>query len=147
MQTAIVWMIFKYSIAAGLDPYLAISIAKMESTFNHKAVGRVGEIGVFQIRPEFVEETSKQLFDPKTNIKRGIKLLKYAQRRCKYKKNKQFVICYNRGISGGNRIKNPHKVKYYLKLLKTYAQVKKETGKHLQKYNNISRKIAFVGRR
>lgn len=37
----------------GEDPLLLQAIAKVESSFNPKARGKIGEIGLFQIRPEY----------------------------------------------------------------------------------------------
>lgn len=37
----------------GIDPNMALAIATVESNLNPAAIGSLGEVGVFQLRPEF----------------------------------------------------------------------------------------------
>ena len=69
----------------GLEPELAISMAKVESNFNHKAVSPRGAIGVLQVMPQFAckdfEITPEMLFEPDVNIRVGLSYMKaYMER-------------------------------------------------------------------
>ena len=50
-MTAVKELIVKHSLELGLDPALALSIAKKESNFCHNKKSRYGAIGVFQLMP------------------------------------------------------------------------------------------------
>lgn len=113
-------LIFKYSALFGIDPYIAMSIAKVESGFNPQTVGSLGEIGLFQIRPEYVTYTPEQLFDIETNIKTGLEILSRKKKHCPHKGYKEFIICYNVGVEGSKKIKHPKKFPYYKKVMKEY---------------------------
>ena len=82
--------IITYSQKNKVDPFLIAAIIKNESNFNHKAVSKVGAVGLMQIMPETGEwiagkfdETYVEgcLFDPETNIRYGCWYLGYLLRR------------------------------------------------------------------
>lgn len=50
-------LIIAISINMGFDPILALAVAKVESNYNPAQVGKIGEIGLFQLRPEFFSAT------------------------------------------------------------------------------------------
>lgn len=52
-MSAIATMIVTISISMGFDPNVALSVAMTESTLNPNAIGGIGEVGLFQLRPEF----------------------------------------------------------------------------------------------
>lgn len=60
----------------GLAPPLALSMAQVESGFNHQAVSPRGAIGVLQIMPALASERfevdPETLFDPEINIRVGL---------------------------------------------------------------------------
>jgi soluble lytic murein transglycosylase-like protein len=112
----------------GVDPLLALSVAKVESNYNQSAIGLHKEVGIFQIKPSN-EYKPKQLKDLHNNIKIGILMLKQAQKDCKHKDNLTYVVCYNAGIYGGGRIKNPDKFPYVMKVSDEYNRLENENGK------------------
>jgi hypothetical protein len=65
----------------GLSPRLALSMAKVESGYDHKAVSPKGAIGVLQVLPQYVcqeyDITPDMLFDPDVNIRIGLAYMKY----------------------------------------------------------------------
>jgi len=65
----------------GLAPRLALSMAKVESGYDHKAVSSKGAIGVLQLLPQYVcqeyDITPDMLFDPDVNIRIGLAYMKY----------------------------------------------------------------------
>jgi len=56
----------------GVPSSIALAVAQQESGFNPDAVGSVGELGVFQLRPQYFPGAS----DPDTNITTGVSYLK-----------------------------------------------------------------------
>lgn len=109
----------------GINPQIALTVAKIESNFNPNTVGQIGEIGLFQIRPEFVKGFKrKDLFDPHINIMVGLTKIKEAQRACKHLGNNlEFLVCYNAGIKGSKKIKNPSQFPYVKKANKYYNKL------------------------
>ncbi len=124
METLILTMLLQLAPAYGIDPHLAAAVAKTESRFNPKAVGGLGEVGLFQIRPEFSRFPKHKLFDVQTNIIAGLELLREAKLKCAHKLNKTFLVCYNAGLSGGKKIKRPELFPYYKKVYKHYLAYK-----------------------
>lgn len=124
MNSLIVSIIISLAPQYNIDPVVAISVAKVESSLNPNAIGLLKEVGLFQVRPEYSKYTSEQLKDPKTNIKEGLRILSEAKKRCKHQVNKKYIICFNRGIAGGSKVKDPANDKYYLKVFKKMNQIK-----------------------
>ncbi|MDR4307775.1 transglycosylase SLT domain-containing protein [Chelatococcus sambhunathii] len=70
----------------GLPPEIAEAVASVESGFDVRAVGGVGEIGLMQVLPSTARmlgfaEPLPRLFDPETNIKYGVRYLGEAWKR------------------------------------------------------------------
>lgn len=69
----------RYSDMHGLDPILVLSIMRVESQFNHTAVSPTGPIGLLQIAFRWHKDkvsSKSALYDPKTNIHVGAKIIK-----------------------------------------------------------------------
>lgn len=90
----------------GIDPKLALAIARVESGFNPNAVGKLGEVGVFQLMPYNVCS--------KSNVECGIRLLKQYRIECK-DMGEAWFICYNNGVN--RRPKHPKLFPYYKKVM------------------------------
>lgn len=121
----IIQLIIAYSLQSGLDPQTALAIAKVESNFKPAAVGSIGEIGLFQVRPKYSKYTKEQLKNPHYNIQEGIRMLKFAKKHCSHKQNKTWVVCYNTGVSAAKKIKHPQLFPYYKKVIAAKQHVKK----------------------
>lgn len=65
-------LIVKHSMEMGLDPALALSIAKKESGFCHNKKSRYGAIGVFQLMPNTAKRMGYNPYHLNDNIKGGI---------------------------------------------------------------------------
>lgn len=65
-------LIVKHSMEMGIDPALALSIAKKESNFCHESKSRYGAIGVFQLMPRTAKKLGYNPYQINDNIKGGI---------------------------------------------------------------------------
>ena len=65
-------LIVKHSMEMGLDPALALSIAKAESGFCHDKRSRYGAVGVFQLMPNTAKKMGYNPYHIQDNIKGGI---------------------------------------------------------------------------
>ena len=68
------------AVDMGLDPSLALGMAKVESGFDPTLTSPKGAIGVLQVMPQFVLKehgiTRDMLFDPEVNIRVGLSRMK-----------------------------------------------------------------------
>jgi soluble lytic murein transglycosylase-like protein len=95
----------------GVPVQVAIAVAKVESRLNQSAIGPFGEVGVFQIRPEY---TTANIYDLKTNIHEGVRQLAYWQAHCPVRLGYSWVSCYN---AGKRHPKYPFLLPYVKKVL------------------------------
>ncbi len=75
--------IVAYAKEYGVPINLAHAVIRVESNFNPRARGSAGEVGLMQIKPATARMmgysgSKKELFDPETNIKFGMKYLAVA---------------------------------------------------------------------
>ncbi len=78
-------MIAKHARAAGVPVRLALAVVEVESGFRPNARGRAGEIGMMQIMPRTARFIGykgrlKNLYNPNTNLRYGMKYLAKAYR-------------------------------------------------------------------
>ena len=120
MLPNVVNLIGLYSSILNFDASVALAVAKVESNLNPDAIGSLGEIGLYQIRPEYNPSYTKEnLFDVHSNIILGIKKLREERKLCPLKTSDlDYLICYNRGRSGASKVKNPSQDKYLNKVRK-----------------------------
>lgn len=137
MTQTVLTAVFLFSQSNGLDPYVVAGLIQKESSFNEKAVGNIGEIGLMQLRPEFHEPkelepvqklpfylkgveffevmypTQNSLFDPETNIAIGTRYLRKLSKSCVHKDDYTFVVCFNRGPTNARKVTDPYSDEYY----------------------------------
>jgi soluble lytic murein transglycosylase-like protein len=130
----IVQLIMMYASQMGVSPELALSVATVESDLNPNAVGSVGEVGLFQIRPEYSGYSPLELKDIHTNIMVGIKMIKDAQHYCIHKEDVQFLTCYNAGFTGAKKIKSPKHFPYVVKVRNKLSKLDKESKRRIWPY-------------
>lgn len=75
-QTVVIQQIQQSAQAVGLDPAIAVQVARQESGFNQDARGAAGEIGIFQLRPATAADLGVNPYDWIQNIQGGIRYLK-----------------------------------------------------------------------
>lgn len=123
----LIHLMIYYGSISNFDPMLLQALGRQESNMNPRAVGALGELGIFQLRPEFLPDYSKnELLNPEINVKVAIKLLKEAKKNCIHKKNFEWLVCFNMGVTRGNKIKYPTKNKYVINVTKYYKEYKNE---------------------
>ena len=64
--------IVKHSVEMGVDPALALSIAKKESGFKHELKSPYGAVGVFQVLPSTAKKIGYNPYYLNDNIKAGL---------------------------------------------------------------------------
>jgi hypothetical protein len=84
-RSAYLSVIVQEANSAGVPPDLADAVVRIESRYNPTAVGRVGEIGLMQLRPKTAaflgfEGSPDDLAAPEANIRLGIRYLAKAWR-------------------------------------------------------------------
>jgi len=113
----LVTLIVAYSKLFGVDPDIAVAVATVESGFNVEATGQLGEIGLFQIRPEFYPMLgAAEIRVPRTNIMLGVKKLANYQKTCVHKDDLTFLVCYNYGPENAKKVRYPDLFPYVVKI-------------------------------
>lgn len=122
------------------DPIFLMAVIKTESQFNEKAVGRAGEIGLMQIKPDTAQWICKKkgvqwkgaqaLKNPEYNIKVSALYFKYLKKTLNSKSNK-YVNAYNMGIGRLGRMpaESVSAHPYYHKVIKNYTEIYDELKK------------------
>lgn len=87
--------IVKQSIELGIDPALALSIAKSESGFRHEARSRHGAVGVFQLMPATAKRLGVNPYYLSGNIKGG--LMYYKRMYSLFGSTELALAAYNAG--------------------------------------------------
>jgi hypothetical protein len=109
----------------GVAPRLALSMAKVESRFDHRAVSPRGAIGVLQVMPhvawEKYEVSAEKLFDPDVNIRIGLTFMKSLLRR--FDQNLDLSLAaYNAGptkvVEAGYQVPPIRQTQEYVKRVK-----------------------------
>lgn len=127
MTPQIISLILQWSAFYSMDPYLVAAVVQTESSWDGSKIGDVGEVGLMQVRPTTAGIPAKKLKEANLNIFHGIKYLRYAKDKCKHQKNDTFVVCYNRGILGGRKMKSkPFNDDYYKKVMAARVEIKNQ---------------------
>lgn len=116
-----------------LDPVFVLAVIKTESKFNPLTVGRFGEIGLMQIKPDTAEWIAKKynltwngkktLQNPEANIKIGLAYMNYLRNQFNGKAVK-YVSAYNMGPRNVRRLlaRNMKPAEYNTRVMKNYVQ-------------------------
>lgn len=102
-----------------IDPKLVLAVIQVESSFNPRARGDVGEVGLMQLHPRFFPDAD---FDIHRNIWQGTEFLAYVRENCPQKRDLTWINCYNVGFK--YRFLHPKKFNYYQKVMKAYREQK-----------------------
>ena len=122
-----------------LDPVFVLAVIKTESKFNPVAVGRFGEIGLMQIKPDTAEWIAHKfgipwngadtLRNPSTNIRIGLAYMNYLRTQFTGKPVR-YVSAYNMGPTNVRRLvaKNVRPAEYNTRVMKNYADLYSRIG-------------------
>ncbi len=115
--------IAKHAIEMGVDPAIALSIARTESGFNHNARSNHGAVGVFQLMPSTAKRMGLNPYSLNDNIKGGIMYYKSMYKM--FGSVELALAAYNAG---------PGNVKRY-KAVPPYAETKRFVSKIMKDYH------------
>ena len=116
--------IAKHAIELGVDPAIALSIARTESGFNHSARSRHGAVGVFQLMPSTARRLGVNPYLLTDNIKGGIMYYKSMYKM--FGSVELALAAYNAG---------PGNVKRYNNTIPPYAETRRFVSKIMTDYN------------
>ncbi len=118
-------LIVKHSMEMGLDPALALSIAKAESGFCHDKKSRYGAVGVFQLMPSTAKRMGYNPYQLHDNIKGGITYYKKMYKM--FGSTELALAAYNAG---------PGNVKKY-NGMPPFTETKRFVSSIMNSYNNL----------
>lgn len=118
-------LIVKHSMEMGLDPAMALSIAKAESGFCHEKRSKYGAIGVFQLMPSTAKRMGYNPYHVNENIKGGIQYYKLMYKM--FGSKELALAAYNAG---------PGNVKKY-NGVPPFKETRKFVASIMDSYNNF----------
>lgn len=118
--------IVKSAIEMGIDPALALSIAKTESGFRHDSTSRKGAVGVFQLMPSTAKKLGVNPYYLSDNIKGG--LMYYKMMYKMYGSTELALAAYNAGPGIVNRCN---------KTVPPYGETRKYVKSIMEEYSHL----------
>lgn len=130
--------IVKHSIELGIDPALALSIAKSESGFRHEARSSGGAVGVFQLMPSTARRLGVNPYYLSDNIKGG--LMYYKRLYNMFGSTELALAAYNAGpgvVKRYNKVPPIGETKYFVsKIMRDYNHLKANPDPAIVKIKN-----------
>ena len=117
--------IIKHSVEMGVDPALALSIAKKESGFKHELKSPYGAVGVFQVLPSTAKKIGYNPYYLNENIKAGLTYYKMMYKM--FGSTELALAAYNAG---------PGNVKKYGGTIPPFRETKRFVNVIMQDYQN-----------
>jgi Transglycosylase SLT domain len=109
----------------GVQPEMALAIAFKESSLNPMAVGKLGEIGLFQMRPQMYPQIANAL-TPRDQVHAALKLMAEKRRICG---DALLPTCWNYGTVGMKRLTFPYHTVYAIEIRRIMHETNSPTGK------------------
>ena len=100
--------IVKHSVEMGVDPALALSIAKKESGFKHELKSPYGAVGVFQVLPSTAKKIGYNPYYLSENIKAGLTYYKMMYKM--FGTTELALAAYNAGPGNVKKYKQAYKL-------------------------------------
>ena len=116
--------IVKHALEMGVDPAIALSIARTESGFRHEARSSHGAVGVFQLMPSTAKKMGLNPYSLNDNIRGGIMYYKMMYKM--FGSMELALAAYNAG---------PGNVKKY-KAVPPYAETRRFVNKIMTDYHH-----------
>lgn len=117
--------IVQHSMEMGVDPALALSIAKKESGFKHELKSPYGAVGVFQVLPSTAKKIGYNPYYLNDNIKAGLTYYKMMYKM--FGSTELALAAYNAG---------PGNVKKYGGTIPPFRETKRFVNIIMQDYQN-----------
>ncbi len=108
IQAVMGQLILSMAAQYGIEPKTALAIAWKESRLNPMAVGALGEIGLFQVRPQMYPQIAASM-TPRDQVQVSLKLMAVKQRACGVA---LLPTCWNFGVTGMKRLDRPYDTEY-----------------------------------
>ncbi len=102
MKLLIVAWIQIYSSFFGVDPYFVEAIVQQESMYNANATGAASEVGLMQIKREYLDFPD-EYYNPRLNLFVGVKRLSELKR-LRSKLGQNWFCAWNLGPTGALRL-------------------------------------------
>ena len=118
--------IVKHSMEMGVDPALALSIAKKESGFKHELKSPYGAVGVFQVLPSTAKKIGYNPYYLNENIKAGLTYYKMMYKM--FGSTELALAAYNAG---------PGNVKKYGGTIPPFKETRRFVNVIMQDYHNL----------
>ena len=118
--------IVKHSMEMGVDPALALSIAKKESGFRHEIKSAHGAVGVFQLLPSTAKRMGYNPYYLSENVKAGLTYYKMMYKM--FGSTELALAAYNAG---------PTNVKKFGGKIPPYAETKRFVNVIMQDYKKL----------
>ena len=118
--------IIKHSMEMGVDPALALSIAKKESGFKHEIKSPYGAVGVFQVLPSTAKKIGYNPYYLNENIKAGLTYYKMMYKM--FGSTELALAAYNAG---------PGNVKKYGGTIPPFKETKRFVNIIMQDYHRF----------
>ena len=118
--------IVKHSVEMGVDPALALSIAKKESGFKHELKSPYGAVGVFQVLPSTAKKIGYNPYYLNENIKAGLTYYKMMYKM--FGSTELALAAYNAG---------PGNVKKYGGTIPPFRETRRFVNIIMQDYQNF----------
>lgn len=142
-QVTIKELIVKHSMEMGVDPALALSIAKKESNFSQNRKSPYGAVGVFQLMPRTAKKLGFNPYSLSENIKGG--LTYYKQMYKMFGSTELALAAYNAGpgnVRKYNGIPPFKETKTFVStIMKNYNLMKTNPDPVIAQYNSSIKDI------
>lgn len=127
--------IVKHSVEMGVDPALALSIAKAESQFNHSSKSPCGAVGVFQLMPATARKMGLNPYCLHDNIKAGLTYYKMLYKMLG--STELALAAYHTGPAYVLKYKKPAPCSksYVSKIMADYYHLKAHTDPAIKEHN------------
>jgi membrane-bound lytic murein transglycosylase MltF len=136
--------IVKHAVEMGVDPAIALSIAKTESGYKHETRSPRGAVGVFQLMPSTARRMGLNPYSLDDNIKGGI--MYYKSMYQMFGTMQLAIAAYNAGPGTVKRFRSipPYREtkRYVAKIMEDYHYLKAHTDPAVVAYNKKKDAVA-----
>ena len=129
--------IVKHSVQMGIDPAIALSLAKAESQYKHTAKGNDGAVGVYQLMPATAKRLGVNPYLLDGNVKGG--LMYYKMLYNMFGSHELALAAYHTGPAYVIKHKQPAPCskRYVSTIMKDYYWLKAHTDPAVAKHNQM----------